>query len=159
MKKASILLAQCLPAFLFAGCTLVFAEGDPDPEERPTNTPTAGTRAVAEAGVAGESGEGGAGTVVPPAGGDGQGGTPSEDPAGGHAGTGVTEPGLGAPCQDETTCVEAAPECPQAAGYCTFYCDEAWVNGWQYVDDLVDDCEAQGGTCTPISEERSYCVP
>ena len=30
MKKASILLAHCLPAFLFAGCTLVFAESDPE---------------------------------------------------------------------------------------------------------------------------------
>ena len=170
MKKASILLSFCLPAWLLAGCTLVFAESDPEPAApRQVNTPTAGTKGDAgspSTGAGGESSEGGSGSseggasTDPASGGTtGEGGAVSEQPAGGQGGAVSTVTGLGAECADESTCLEAAPECPQEAGFCTFYCDEAWVNGWQAVPAKVDECEALGGECTPIGEERSYCVP
>jgi hypothetical protein len=167
MKKASILLTTCLPVWLLAGCTLVFAEGDPEPEpKRQVNTPTAGTHQGGAGspsnGGGGESSDGGTGATVLPsagAGGDGEGGTPSEVPAGGHGGAAPGASGLGMACADETTCPEATPECPAAAGICTLYCDEAWVEGWRAVDEKVAKCEALGGECTPIGEERSYCVP
>jgi hypothetical protein len=161
MNNALNWATRLLPVCCLAGCTLVFAESDPEPEPRRTNTPDSGI--MPEAGT---TGEGGDGAVIPTAGSGGQGETggtggapPAAGGAGGEAGSVAVGEGLGEVCAEESTCPETAPECPEEAGYCTFFCDEAWINGWQYDDSLVAECEAQGGTCTPIGEERSYCVP
>jgi hypothetical protein len=159
MKKASILLAHAL---LVAGCTLVFAESDPEPSPRTVASAGAGTQRGGQGGTsqsaAGAPGEAGAGTVLPGGGAGGTGGA-GEDPAGGQGGALIVGEGLGEACEDASTCPETAPACPAAAGYCTFYCDEAWVNGWREVPLRVQRCEEQGGACTPIGEERSYCEP
>ena len=162
MKKA--LLAHSLPILLFSGCTLVFGTSDPEPApHRVTTAGAAGTvqgsgATQGEAGAPGGGGEAGAGTVQA-AGSGGQGGAVNEDPAGGHGGAVPSGEGLGTECEDASTCMETAPACPPEAGYCTFFCDEAWVNGWQAVPSRVAKCLELGGECTPIGAERSYCVP
>jgi hypothetical protein len=167
MNKLSLLLALCLPGALLAGCTLVFAEGEADGEPRRVAMPDAGSQG--DAGASGSEGgaassEGGAtgSDGGAPANAAGQGGEPAAAGAGPGAqgGAGSTEvEGLGASCDDASSCSDSAPACPSAAGYCTFYCDEAWVNGWQAVPEKVEQCEALGGSCTEIGEVRSYCVP
>lgn len=153
------MLVRYLPAFLLVGCTLVLSEGDPDSEQTPDPSPTPDAGNLP--GDAGAS-NGGSGAGAAQAGGAGGEGGDAVDPMGGQGATGgaaTATPGLGNACTDDSGCPEGAPECPAAAGYCTFYCDEAWINGWQYVPSLVAQCEEGGGECTPIGEERSYCVP
>ncbi len=162
MKKPSISLTRFLPVLLFSGCTFVWAEGDPEPApRRVTTTPDAGMQ-QGDAGGASD-GEAGSPAVLPGGGAGGttggQGGAVGEDPAGGSGGAPVIIEGLGEACETATTCSDTAPACPAAAGFCTFYCDEAWVNGWRAVESKVLRCQEQGGECTPVGEERSYCVP